>query len=117
MRSSSSSNGPLLGSGRPGAVACGWRIPVVSSGKFLKRKPGYGSLEKFRGVAARDGVSECFVKVDARFRGLLFPNSNIDTERQGITIAELKGHQMSNVYILEGSMCSRNVVCNGASRN
>ena len=57
------------------------------------------------------------MEVDARNRWLLIPNSNIDTERQGITIAELKGYQMSRFCILEGSMCSRNVVCNGVSRD
>ena len=30
-------------------------------------------------------ASECFVEVDARCRGVLIPNSNVDTELQGIT--------------------------------
>ena len=42
----------------------------------------------FRGVAAKTGdyiAFECFVEVDARFRGVLIRNTNVGTGRQGIT--------------------------------
>ena len=39
-------------------------------------------MESFAGLLQRLvvlGASQCFVEVDARFRGVLIPNSNIDT--------------------------------------
>ena len=42
-------------------------------------------MERFAGLLKRLAVlqvSECFVEVDARFRGVLIRNSNVDTEWQ-----------------------------------
>ena len=42
-------------------------------------------------------VSQSFVEVDARICGEMIPNSNVDTEQQGITTNALEGHQSTDL--------------------
>ena len=51
-------------------------------------------MESFVGLLQRLTileVSECFVEVDARFRGGLIRNTNIDTEQQSTTATVWEG--------------------------
>lgn len=55
-------------------------------------------VESFVGLLQRLMIleaSEWFVDVNARFRGVLIPNSNVDTDQQGMTTNALEGHQMT----------------------
>ena len=65
---------------------------------------GGSLMESFAGLLQGLRVleaSECFVEVDARFRGVLIPNSNVDTEQQSTTTIALEGHQMTALDIPE----------------
>ena len=57
------------------------------------------------------------MEVDARFRGLLIPNSNIDTERQGITTTAREGHETAPLGTTERHIYSLNVHCTGMNGN
>ena len=62
-------------------------------------------------------VSECFVEVDARFRGVLIRNTNIDTEQQSTTTTASKGYQTTALDIPEHRTCSWHLVCTGMESN
>ena len=77
-------------------------------------------MESFAGLLQGLRVleaSECFVEVDARFRGVLIPNSNVDTEQQSTTTIALEGHQMTALDIPERPLCSWKVLCTGMESN
>ena len=57
------------------------------------------------------------MEVDARFRGLLIPNSNIDTERQGITTTARERHETAPLGTTERHIYSLNVHCTGMNGN
>ena len=57
------------------------------------------------------------MEVDARFRGLLIPNSNIDTERQGITTTAREGQETAPLGTTERHIYSLNVHCTGMNGN
>ena len=58
-------------------------------------------------------VSECFVEVDARFRGVPSRNTNIDTIQQSTTANAWEGYQTTDLGIPERPMCSWYFVCTG----
>ena len=62
-------------------------------------------------------VSECFVEVDARFRGVLILNSNVDTEQQSTTTNAWEGYQTTDPGITECPLCSWKVPCTGMESN
>ena len=80
-----------------------------------------GSLmESFAGLLQRLVVlwaSRCFVEVDARFRGVLPRNTNIDTGRKWFTNTPWKGHQMPIFSIPKRPLCSWKVLCAGMISN
>ena len=52
-------------------------------------------MESFAGLLQKEvslRLSECFVEVDARFRGGLIRNANVDTEQQSTTTTQREGH-------------------------
>ena len=56
-----------------------FHLHMIRGGLLMERFVGL--LQGLRILEA----SECFVEVDARFCGVLIPNSNVDTDLQGIT--------------------------------
>ena len=62
-------------------------------------------------------ASQCFVEVDARFRGGLIRNTNIDTEKQSTTTTRKEGHQTTTLGILEQPLCSWKVLFTGVESN
>ena len=62
-------------------------------------------------------VSQCFVEVDARFRGVLIRNTNVDTEQQSTTTTRWEGHQTTALGITERLLCSWKVLCTGVESN
>ena len=62
-------------------------------------------------------VSQCFVEVDARFRGVLIRNTNIDTTQQSTTANAWEGYQTTDLGISERPLCSWKVLCTGMESN
>ena len=81
---------------------------------------GVSWVESFAGLLQRLvvlWVLQCFVEVDARFRGMFIRNTNIGTEWQWITTTRWKGHQTIVLDIPEGTLCSWKVLCTGVESN
>ena len=62
-------------------------------------------------------VSECFVEVDARFRGALIRNTNVDATQQSTTANAWEGYQTTDLGIPERPLCSWKVLCTGMESN
>ena len=58
-------------------------------------------------------ASECFVEVDARFRGVLIRNTNVDAEQQSTTTTASEMYQTTTLDIPEHRICSWHLVCTG----
>ena len=81
---------------------------------------GGSLMESFAGLLQRLvvlWVSQCFVEVDARFRGVLIRNTNIDTTQQSTTANAWEGYQTTDLGISERPLCSWKVLCTGMESN
>ena len=75
---------------------------------------------KFRGITAKIGAfvsTQCFVEVDARFRGVLIRNTILDAEWQWTTTSLWEGHQSTIFDIPKHFLCSRKVPRTGVESN
>ena len=96
--------------------------PFTESANCLRPDMIWGGLlvESFAGLLQKLTiwwVSECFVEVDARFRGVLIRNTNIGTERQLISTAAWKGDQPTLLDISGQTLWSWKVHCTSVKSN
>ena len=77
-------------------------------------------MESFVGLLQRLTileVSECFVEGNARVRGGLIRNTNVDTEQQSTTPTQWEGRHLTALDTPERHLCSWNVLCTGVESN
>ena len=84
---------------RPSISVPYFHLHMISYGSFMDR------FERLLQRLAILQVSECFVKVDARFLGVLIRNTNIDIEQQSTTTTQWEGHQTTTLDIPEQPLC------------